>query len=128
MELRVVAFPPREWESQTSLEPEAYYQTIRGIFSRNLPRYFAGRELVAISLTGGLDTRMIMAELKPDGPVLPCHTFVGMIRDCQDAVVARRVARLCGQSHQVIRIGEEFWRGFPPMRSEPCISPTGARR
>src|SRR5437867_7298376 len=52
-------FAPREWEDQTLLEPEVYYREIRDVFSRNLPRYFEGPERTGMSLTGGLDTRMI---------------------------------------------------------------------
>jgi asparagine synthase (glutamine-hydrolysing) len=65
-----------------------------------------------MSLTGGLDSRLIMAWLKPDGRSLPCYTFAGMIRDCQDAIVARQVAGVCGQPHQIIRVGGDFLARF----------------
>ncbi|PYN75148.1 MAG: hypothetical protein DMD97_15225 [Candidatus Rokuibacteriota bacterium] len=106
-------FEPREWEDQTLLEPEPYYREIREIFSRNLPRYFETRERIGMSLTGGIDTRMIMAWRKPPPGSLPCYTFGGMFRDCQDVLVARRVAHACGQSHEVIPVGEEFLSRFP---------------
>ena len=106
-------FEPREWEDQTLLEPEPYYREIREIFSRNLPPYFETRERIGMSLTGGIDTRMIMAWRKPPPGSLPCYTFGGMFRDCQDVLVARRVAHACGQSHEVIPVGEEFLSRFP---------------
>jgi len=106
-------FHPREWEDQAPLEPEAYYQELREVFSRNLPRYFNGRERIALSLTGGLDTRMIMAWRKAPPESLPCYTFGGAYRDCRDVVVARKVANACGQSHKVIPVGEDFLRRFP---------------
>src|ERR1700689_5188727 len=56
-----VYFQPREWEEQTPLEHEAYYEELKSVFTRNLPRYFEGRERIGMSLTGGFDTRMIMA-------------------------------------------------------------------
>jgi len=43
---------------------------------------------------------------------LPCYSFGGPFRDCEDVVLARRVAALCGQSHQVIPVGEEFLSRF----------------
>ena len=110
---RAVYFQPREWESQAAVEPEASDREIGEIFARNLPRYFAGREPVGISLTGGLDTRMIMAQSKTVDRVMPCYTFAGMHRECQDAIVARQVARACGYPHRVIRVGEEFLARFP---------------
>jgi asparagine synthase (glutamine-hydrolysing) len=106
-------FSPREWEQQPPLESEAYYQELRAVFSQNLSRYFNGREPVAMSLTGGLDTRMIMAWHKFPPASLPCYTFGGMYRDCRDVLVARQVARACRQSHEVIRVGDEFLSRFP---------------
>ena len=106
-------FEPREWEEQPLLDEEAYYRQLREIFSRNLPRYFDGPEPVGVSLTGGLDTRMIMAWRRPAPGSLPCYTFGGMFRDCRDVVVARRVARACHQSHEVIPVGHEFLSRFP---------------
>jgi asparagine synthase (glutamine-hydrolysing) len=66
-----------------------------------------------MSLTGGLDTRMIMAWHKPPAGLLPCYTFGGTFRDCRDTIVARRVARACGQSHEVIQVGDDFLSRFP---------------
>ena len=105
-------FKLEEWENQDRLEPERYYQEIRDVFSRNLPRFFEGPERIAMSLTGGLDTRMIMAWQKHQPASLPCYTFGGMLRDCQDVVVAREVARTCGQTYEVIPAGREFLAGF----------------
>lgn len=105
-------FQPREWEEQTPLAAEAAYEGIREAFSRNLPRYFAGDERIAMSLTGGLDTRMIMAWQKAPAGSLPCYSFAGMFRGSQDVLIARRVAGACGQTHAVIPVGEEFVARF----------------
>jgi len=105
-------FQPREWEEQEILEPEKYYQEIREVFSQNLPRYFQSQERIGMSLTGGLDTRMIMAWQKSLPGSLPCYTFGGTFRDCRDVIVARRVARACDQTHEVIRVGAEFLSRF----------------
>lgn len=106
-------FKPQEWEEQAPLEPAAYYRQLRSVFSRNLPRYFNGRERIGMSLTGGVDTRMIMAWQKFPSGSLPCYSFGGMLRDCQDVVLAREVARVCNQPYQVITIGKEFLSRFP---------------
>ena len=109
---KVSYFEASEWENQGPLEPEAYYRQLQEVFSRNLPRYFNGREQVGISLTGGLDTRMIMAWWKAPPQSLPSYTFGGPYRDCQDVVIARRVAQVCQQHHQVIPVGSEFLSRF----------------
>ena len=106
-------FHPREWEEQETLDPESYYRELRETFTRNLPRYFAGHERIGMSLTGGLDTRMILACRKPDPGSLPCYTFGSMFRENQDVRVARRVADVCKQPHQVITAGQEFLSQFP---------------
>lgn len=106
-------FDAREWEDQAQLDPEAYYREIRDVFSRNLPRYFSGQQQVAMSLTGGLDSRMIMALKRPSKGSLPCYSYGGMFRDCRDVLVARQVAIACGQSHEVISVDKEFLSRFP---------------
>src|SRR5260370_9531096 len=66
-----------------------------------------------MSLPGGLDTRMIMAWRSFPGGSLPCYSFGGMFRECQDVVMARRVAGACGQPHDVISVGKDFLSQFP---------------
>lgn len=113
VESKTSYFDPSEWEQLGGLSPQDFHREIRDVFSRNLPRHFDGREEVGMSLTGGLDTRMIMAWHKAAPGSLPCYTFGGMYRECRDVIVARQVARACGQPHQVIRCGPEFISRFP---------------
>ncbi len=109
---RSTYFQPQEWEQQEPLDAEAYHRSFRDAFSRNLPRYLNGRERIGVSLTGGLDTRAVMAWQRFSPGALPCYTYGEAGRECQDVVVARRIARLCQQSHQVIAIGREFLSRF----------------
>ena len=106
-------FRPCQWEEQSSLEPEAYYQELRSVLTRNLPRYFDGPERIGIALTGGLDTRVIMACRQAAPESLYSYTFGGMHRDSQDVTIAREVARACQQHYQVITVGDEFLSNFP---------------
>jgi asparagine synthase (glutamine-hydrolysing) len=105
-------FKPEQWENQESLDIEPYYRELRNVFCQNLPRYFKGQGRIAMSLTGGLDTRMIMAWQRCSPGSLPCYTFGGEIRDCQDVIQGRRIADICGQPHEVIRVGREFLGQF----------------
>jgi asparagine synthase (glutamine-hydrolysing) len=115
IEQKATYFHPKEWEEQPALNPDAYYRELRDVFVHNLPRYFSGRQAVAMSLTGGLDTRAIMAWHKPPAGSLPCYTFGGTYRDCRDVIVARQVAHTCGQPHQVIEAGGDFLSRFPKL-------------
>ena len=113
LEDRSTYFSPSEWEQQEPLPPEAYYRDLRGVFSRNLPRYFIGQQPVAMTLTGGLDTRVIMAWRRAAPWSLPCYTFGGMLRECEDVRLGRRVAAICQQSHEVLTVGTDFLSQFP---------------
>ena len=125
-------FQPREWEQQEALDPESYHQNLRAAFSRNLPRYLNGKERIGVSLTGGLDTRAVMAWQRFSPGSLPCYTYGEAGRECQDVVVARRIARECQQSHQVIALGNEFLARFPYYAersmylSDACVDVTRA--
>jgi len=105
-------FQPQDWENQSPMEAEAYYQELRAILSRNLPRYLNGKERVGMSLTGGLDSRIVMASHKAAPGALPCYSFGGMFRECEDVMLARRVAQACGQPYEVIPVGKEFLSKF----------------
>ena len=105
-------FEAASWENQEVLGQEDYYQQLRDVFSQTLPHYFNGHEKIGMSLTGGLDTRMIMAWRRFALGSLPCYSFGGMYRDCQDVRMARKVAGLCGQTHEVIPVDKKFLSKF----------------
>jgi len=105
-------FDPAQWQEQGPLDPASFYRELRDVFARNVPRYFRGPAPVAMSLTGGLDTRMIMAWQKQPPATMPCYTFGGMRRDCRDVIVARKVARACSQTHEVIPVSRDFLSNF----------------
>lgn len=112
IEKKTSYFEPAEWENQEPLNGESYYQALREVFSQNLPRYFNGCESIGVSLTGGLDSRMIMAWHRAPANSLPCYTFGGMFRDSHDVRVARKVARACQQPFELITVGREFLSNF----------------
>jgi asparagine synthase (glutamine-hydrolysing) len=105
-------FHPREWEDLETLDPESSFRDLRETFTRNLPRYFAGRERIAMSLTGGLDSRIILACRESSPGSLPGYTFGSMFHENQDVRVARRVSEVCEQPHQILTAGEEFLSQF----------------
>ena len=59
--IRESYFRVENWENQIVLSGNEYYEKLKETWLRILPRYFRGKEKVAISLTGGKDSRMIMA-------------------------------------------------------------------
>jgi asparagine synthase (glutamine-hydrolysing) len=113
LDKRGTYFEPREWEEQEPLDAESYYSQLRDAFTTTLPRYFDGDERIGVSLTGGLDTRIMMAWRKAPAGTLPCYTFGSMYRENQDVHLARRVAEICGQPYQVVTVGRDVVEGFP---------------
>jgi asparagine synthase (glutamine-hydrolysing) len=103
------------WEEQAPLSQSDYYEKLKETWSRILPRYFRENEQCALSLTGGVDSRMILAWAPFLPGQLPCYTFGGRYRDCNDVKLARRLASLSQQPHQVIHVGKEFLSEFPAL-------------
>ncbi len=115
LEEKATYFHSREWEEQEPLDSESYYKQLRDALTVAMPRYFKGRERVGVSLTGGLDTRIIMAWTKAAPGTLPCYTFGSMYRENQDVKLARRVATLCGQSYQLITVDQKCLAKFSQL-------------
>lgn len=106
-------FSPTEWEEQEPLNAQVYYEELHKSVSKTIPRYFDESGRTAVALTGGMDTRLIMAYLQPAAGTVPTYTFGGMLRDCRDVQVARKVAEVCRQTHRVIKVGDEYLKKFP---------------
>jgi asparagine synthase (glutamine-hydrolysing) len=119
-------FDPASWETQPELSSQDYYARLEKTFPRVLRRYFHTDRAVAMSLTGGVDGRMIMAWSPKHPGELPCYTFNGPNRDCADVEIARRVAKACGQTHQTIAVGDQFFSEFPALAEKTVYLTDGA--
>jgi asparagine synthase (glutamine-hydrolysing) len=106
-------FKPDAWEGQPELSGSQFYEKLKETWARVLPRYFRGNQPVGLSLTGGVDSRMILACASQPPGTLPCYTWGGKYRDCADVKIARRTAKLCQQPHQTIVVGVDFLSQFP---------------
>jgi asparagine synthase (glutamine-hydrolysing) len=121
-------FEPGQWEDQEPLPIDEFYRQLHDVFSSNIPKYFGGAQQVAISLTGGIDSRMIMAWLHAPAGSIQCFSFGGPFRDCYDVTIAQEVAKVCEQPHRTIYLGREFLEKFPHyaeqtvFRTEGCVN------
>ena len=105
-------FKQETWESQPELSESEFYEKLKETWERVLPKYFLGNHPVGLSLTGGVDSRMILAWTPRSPGALPCYTWGGRYRDCADVKIARRAAKLCRQPHNTISVGAEFLSQF----------------
>ena len=126
LESKQTYFDKSAWEQLPHLGEAEYYSRLDETFGRIMPKYFRGDAAIGMSLTGGLDGRMIMASSKHAAGSLPCYTFGGTYRDCTDVSIAREVARVCEQPHQVIPIGIDFLARFADLAEQSIYVSDGA--
>ena len=125
-------FSPETWESQTILPADSFQAEFQETFKRVLPRYFESQSQIGISLTAGLDSRMIMACMpkREEQPI--CYTFSGEKQDTLDARLAGQVAKVCGLEHQTLRLGADFFLNFASHTdrtvyiTDGCVGALGA--
>jgi asparagine synthase (glutamine-hydrolysing) len=108
-------FRKESWEGQPELSEADFYEKFKEIWARILPRYFAGKQSVGLSLTGGVDSRMMLAWAPSPPNTLPCYTWGGAYRDSADVKLARRAAKVCQQPHRTVVVGGEFLSQFPDL-------------
>lgn len=102
-----------DWEQQPTLQADKFYREFEATVSRIFPAYFGEGQDVALSLTSGLDTRVILTSATEQKRPLPCYTFGGNWGETFDIQIARKLAEISGQTHEVIRINERFLQEFP---------------
>ena len=107
-------FEPSEWEQQSRLPKEDFFRGFVSLLRKIPSWYFSSgdNKQVGMSLTGGFDSRILMACLPAGECNIACYTFGSKYRDTYDVKVARDVAKLCGQTHQVITVGSKFLDRF----------------
>ena len=109
-----------------TLTQDEFDSAFDSTFRRILKRYVGKGAGLGISLTGGLDTRMIMA-CRPETKVRPiCYTFSGRTEHTLDASIAARIASECGLEHRVLRITDDFLRSYRDLSIGPFLPPTVA--
>jgi asparagine synthase (glutamine-hydrolysing) len=108
-------FKQEAWESHPQLSESHFYEKLKETWTRLLPKYFFGKQPIGLSLTGGVDSRMILAWAPRPPGTLPCYTWGGTYRDCADVKIARRTAKLCQQPHNTIPVDGEFLSEFSAL-------------
>jgi asparagine synthase (glutamine-hydrolysing) len=109
---RETYFSPSAWEAQPKLSAHDFETQFRATFQKILPRYYESSAKIGIALTGGLDTRMVMAGHPHDPQRETSYTFTGPTGQTMDDRVAARVAAACGLEHHLLRLGPDFFANF----------------
>lgn len=105
-------FKARAWEEMPTLNTSEYRERLLEVCRDAVRTHLGSDSRVGVSITGGLDTRMIMACLPTFTSPPVCYTFAGMSGETLDAQIGRRVAHVCGMEHYTLRIGGDFTRRY----------------
>lgn len=106
-------FSSPRWEVERPLEKDKFVHRYGERLKALLAGYATLSTGMAVSLTGGLDSRIVMAALNQCSGPVQCYTFGSKYRDSFDVIAARSVSELCGQPHSVIALGDDFLTDFP---------------
>lgn len=101
------------WEVERPIEKDKFVLRYAERLKAVLAGYATLSSGMAVSLTGGIDSRIVMAALNQCSGPVQCYTFGSKYRDSFDVIAARSVSELCGQPHSVIALGDDFLTDFP---------------
>ncbi|HSK76813.1 MAG TPA: asparagine synthase-related protein [Thermoanaerobaculia bacterium] len=104
------------WRAASLFAPRGAWRTdiedeeVAGLFARAVTRRLAPRESLGISLSGGLDSRSVVAALGEAARGVASHT-VGL-PECRDRSVAEGIARVAGTRHTFLTLAEPCPESF----------------
>jgi asparagine synthase (glutamine-hydrolysing) len=113
VETKSLYFKRADWEGQEKLDRERFDERLIDALPAVVTKYGKAPQAVGISLTGGLDSRIVVACLDMEPGRYPCYTFGSMYRDTYDVQISREVAKACGQTHEVLTLGQDYLEKFP---------------
>ncbi len=112
MSRKTLYFSPKSWEDQPVMDEQAFEEEFKQTFNRILPRYYQSPPSIGIALTGGLDTRMVLACQPPSSAPPVCYTYAGITGETLDVSLAAQVAAACALPHHPLRVGPDFFSEF----------------
>jgi asparagine synthase (glutamine-hydrolysing) len=118
-------FLPETWESQPGLAAGEFESRFQETFKRILPRYFKSPSKIGIALTGGLDTRMIMACRPQNTGHTTSYTFSGNNGRTLDDKIAARIAAASHLEHSLLRLDSDFFSDFATYADKTIYATDG---
>jgi asparagine synthase (glutamine-hydrolysing) len=118
-------FDQKTYEEQPLLEEESFYIKLKRTLRKILPRYVRSQNAIAFSLTGGLDTRLILANMDIPSGRVQSYTLGGSFRECHDVRLARKISDLCGLKHHSLRLDPDFLENFSSYAEKTISSSDG---
>jgi asparagine synthase (glutamine-hydrolysing) len=92
---------------ERALKIEDISEELEALFRVSVRKRAAGTKRIGLSLSGGLDSRAILAFFPSDGPAP--HTFTFGRKGCPDIQIAQTVSGLRGANHHILEINADNW-------------------
>ena len=130
--VRTRYFDRSEWEQLPTMPVHRFVEAFRDSLEHAVKDSIERPPDAAMSLTGGLDSRLVIACADAAPGELPCYTFASMYRPTMDVSVAQAVAAQCRQPHHALTLDEPFLidaRGYLDQAvyiSDGCLGLPGA--
>jgi asparagine synthase (glutamine-hydrolysing) len=105
----------------TGIDKRAYFDELAQTFTASMKRAVLGSHAYGLSLSGGLDTRVLLSALDDMG--VPLSTFTLGENGCADEVIGYQLARLYGSRHEFVPLEERALASLLPM-TERMVSLT----
>jgi asparagine synthase (glutamine-hydrolysing) len=105
---RTQYFDRTSLEHLTELPADDFLDQFDSSFAEAAKNALARPPRAALSLTGGLDSRLVLAAADAAPDTLACYTFGSMFRTTGDVAVARAIAAACRQPHQELTLDSRF--------------------
>jgi asparagine synthase (glutamine-hydrolysing) len=83
-----------------------YFESIKAAFDTSMDRATSGAHRYGLSLSGGLDTRVILSAL--DRRDCPLSTFTLGGRGCADEVIADELSRIAHTKHRFVALDDQY--------------------
>lgn len=97
---------------QTTASQTEYYRELNTAFVRAMDHAVAGDARFGLSLSGGLDTRVLLSAL--DRLHVPLSTFTIGGKGCADEVIVEQLSRMANTDHRFIELGNQYLGDLVP--------------
>jgi asparagine synthase (glutamine-hydrolysing) len=95
-----------------NLSEHAYHESIKAAFELSMNRATTGPHRYGLSLSGGLDTRVMLSAL--DRRRCPLSTFTLGGRGCADEVIADELSRMAQTKHRFVALDDQYLDDLRP--------------
>jgi asparagine synthase (glutamine-hydrolysing) len=97
---------------QTDITHDEYFAELQRTCATAMRRATAGTHRYGLSLSGGLDTRVLLSALDRMGCKVESFTLGG--RGCADEVIAYQLARAAGTDHHFVALDDQYLEDLLP--------------